>query len=247
MGSIARPAYSRTIALWVLRVLVGGMFILSGIMNLTGQPMMVDTFDKVGLGQWLRIVTGLLEVAGGAAVLIPSLSVLGQPSSWPWMPAPSPRRSPCCTRTGSIAWSSARSCSPSSRCSATTGLRSSGGGPAWPDGRSPEGSDADMTGAGHARPRFSFKGTRRTISQARPLIAGPAHSAPSKGGGRFCCETGGRPVRLQQYLPLSVFGSTRWEPTPGRQARRFAPVKPSEGLCVQFGDGRAERIKHTAG
>ena len=67
----------RTIALWALRILVGGMFLLSGIMNLTGQPMMVDTFDKVGLGQWFRIVTGLLEVVGGAAVLVPSVSVLG--------------------------------------------------------------------------------------------------------------------------------------------------------------------------
>ncbi|MFO1150445.1 MAG: DoxX family protein [Alsobacter sp.] len=77
MASITSRILTRNAAVWALRILVGGMFLLSGVMNLTGQPMMVDTFDKVGLGQWLRMVTGLLEVAGGAAVLIPSLSVLG--------------------------------------------------------------------------------------------------------------------------------------------------------------------------
>ena len=32
---------------------------------------MVELFDKVGLGQWFRYFTGLLEVAGGIGLLIP--------------------------------------------------------------------------------------------------------------------------------------------------------------------------------
>ena len=32
---------------------------------------MVELFDKVGLGQWFRYLTGLLEVAGGIGLLIP--------------------------------------------------------------------------------------------------------------------------------------------------------------------------------
>ena len=32
---------------------------------------MVEMFDKVGLGQWFRYVTGLLELAGAIGLLIP--------------------------------------------------------------------------------------------------------------------------------------------------------------------------------
>jgi uncharacterized membrane protein len=32
---------------------------------------MVDVFDKVGLGQWFRYVTGVLEVGGAVGLLIP--------------------------------------------------------------------------------------------------------------------------------------------------------------------------------
>ena len=32
---------------------------------------MVEAFDKVGLGQWFRYFTGLLEVAGAIGLLIP--------------------------------------------------------------------------------------------------------------------------------------------------------------------------------
>jgi putative oxidoreductase len=38
---------------------------------------MVDIFQKVGLGQWFRIVTGLLEVSGGILLLIPRLTLYG--------------------------------------------------------------------------------------------------------------------------------------------------------------------------
>ena len=36
-----------------------------------GTAQMVELFDKVGLGQWFRYLTGLLEVAGGIGLLIP--------------------------------------------------------------------------------------------------------------------------------------------------------------------------------
>ena len=65
----------KMIVLWVLRVAVAALFLFAGFSKLTGQPMMIDTFDKVGVGQWFRYVTGLLEVAGGVAVLIPAVSV----------------------------------------------------------------------------------------------------------------------------------------------------------------------------
>jgi putative oxidoreductase len=65
------------IAIWVLRVLVGGLFLFAAFMKLSGRQMMIDEFDTVGLGQWFRYFTGLLELAGGILVLIPSWSVIG--------------------------------------------------------------------------------------------------------------------------------------------------------------------------
>jgi len=42
-------------------------FIGAGGTKLVGVPAMVEMFGKVGLGQWFRYVTGVLEVAGAPA------------------------------------------------------------------------------------------------------------------------------------------------------------------------------------
>lgn len=65
------------IVLWVLRVLLGLAFLAASFMKLSGQPAMVEEFEHVGLGQWFRYLTGILELIGGIAVLIPSYSVYG--------------------------------------------------------------------------------------------------------------------------------------------------------------------------
>ena len=72
----------RMIALWVLRVVVGLAFLAAGGSKLAGAPAMVAMFAKIGFGQWFRILTGLLEVAGaiGLFVLRPAVfaaSMLG--------------------------------------------------------------------------------------------------------------------------------------------------------------------------
>jgi putative oxidoreductase len=77
MSSTLTQSRGTTITLWVLRILIGAMFILAGVMKLTSQPMMVTEFDQVGLGQWFRYVTGALELLGGIAVLVPRYSSLG--------------------------------------------------------------------------------------------------------------------------------------------------------------------------
>jgi putative oxidoreductase len=65
------------IAIWILRILVAGVFLFAAYMKLSGQQMMIDEFETVGLGQWFRYFTGLLELAGGILVLIPAWSVIG--------------------------------------------------------------------------------------------------------------------------------------------------------------------------
>jgi putative oxidoreductase len=69
----ARPSGSvrgRLITLWVLSGFAGLLFIGVGGAKLAGAAAMVDLFAKVGLGQWLRYFTGLLEVAAGLGLLI---------------------------------------------------------------------------------------------------------------------------------------------------------------------------------
>jgi len=67
----------RAAILWILRVVVAGLFLLAGYMKLSGQAMMIGEFDRVGFGQWFRIVTGVLEVVGSLCVLVPAVSVFG--------------------------------------------------------------------------------------------------------------------------------------------------------------------------
>ena len=67
----------RNIVIWILRVLITGLFAFAGFMKLSGQPMMVEEFGVVGLGDWFRIFTGLVEIVGAAAVLYPVTTAWG--------------------------------------------------------------------------------------------------------------------------------------------------------------------------
>jgi putative oxidoreductase len=61
---------SRLITLRALSGLVALAFLASGGAKFAGVAAMVELFDKVGLGQWFRYFTGLLEVAGAIGLLI---------------------------------------------------------------------------------------------------------------------------------------------------------------------------------
>jgi putative oxidoreductase len=62
---------------WGLQILAALAFLAAGSLKLIGNPMMVEIFDKVGIGQWFRYVTGLIEVIGGLSVLISSTAPFG--------------------------------------------------------------------------------------------------------------------------------------------------------------------------
>src|SRR5713101_2746601 len=66
----ATTGKGRVITLWTLSGLVALAFIGAGGGKLAGTAVMVELFDKVGLGQWFRYFTGLLEVAAGIGLLI---------------------------------------------------------------------------------------------------------------------------------------------------------------------------------
>ena len=53
------------------------MFLLAGGSKLLGAPAMVALFDAIGIGQWFRYVTGIIEVGSAVALLVPSFAVFG--------------------------------------------------------------------------------------------------------------------------------------------------------------------------
>lgn len=60
-----------------LRALLTLVFVGAGGAKLAGVPMMVESFDVLGAGQWFRYVTGLIEVAGAALLWWPNRQALG--------------------------------------------------------------------------------------------------------------------------------------------------------------------------
>src|SRR5882724_8135189 len=66
----AAPVRGRLPALWILSGFAALLFIGVGGAKLAGATVMVELFARVGLGQWFRYFTGLLEVAAGIGLLI---------------------------------------------------------------------------------------------------------------------------------------------------------------------------------
>ncbi|SOQ10222.1 MULTISPECIES: DoxX family protein [Pseudomonas syringae group] len=60
-----------------LRLMAALAFLAAGGAKLAGVPMMVEIFDHIGLGQWFRTVTGLIEIVAAVALFIPVTIGLG--------------------------------------------------------------------------------------------------------------------------------------------------------------------------
>jgi uncharacterized membrane protein YphA (DoxX/SURF4 family) len=75
--AIQAPSRGRVVGALILQGLLAAAFLAAGGAKLAGVPMMVQIFDQIGMGQWFRIVTGLVEVAGAVALLVPGFAALG--------------------------------------------------------------------------------------------------------------------------------------------------------------------------
>jgi putative oxidoreductase len=62
------------IALECTELLLAGIFFLVGGAKLIGRHDMVELFRSIGVGQWLRYVTGVFEVVGAAFMVVPLAS-----------------------------------------------------------------------------------------------------------------------------------------------------------------------------
>lgn len=67
----------QTWGLWGLKALAGAAFLAAGGAKLAGAEMMVGTFDAIGVGQWFRYVTGLIEVGSAILLFVPGLQWIG--------------------------------------------------------------------------------------------------------------------------------------------------------------------------
>ena len=65
------------VALWVLQALLALAFVGAASGKLAGKPEMVALFEAVGIGQWFRYVTGLMELTGALLIVIPRTKFFG--------------------------------------------------------------------------------------------------------------------------------------------------------------------------
>jgi putative oxidoreductase len=73
----AAPRKGVNIALWVLQALLALAFVGAASGKLIGKPEMVGLFEAIGIGQWFRYVTGLLELAGAVLIVVPRTKFFG--------------------------------------------------------------------------------------------------------------------------------------------------------------------------
>ena len=76
-GTNPQRGRASLIALWLTQVALAVMFLMAGGSKLAGVPPMVSLFDAIGLGQWFRYLTGVIEVTSGIALLVPSAAIFG--------------------------------------------------------------------------------------------------------------------------------------------------------------------------
>jgi uncharacterized membrane protein len=70
-----RTALRRT--LWVLQILIAVfLLVASALPKFVGQKDAIESFAKIGWGQWFRYVTGAVEAAGAIGLVIPRLAGL---------------------------------------------------------------------------------------------------------------------------------------------------------------------------
>lgn len=64
----------RNVTLWLLTIVSAAMFLLAGTLKLAGIQMEVDMFAALGIGQWFRYFTGLLEIGGAIGLFVPAVA-----------------------------------------------------------------------------------------------------------------------------------------------------------------------------
>ena len=72
-----RRGWPRSLMKWLPRTAVTLLFVVIGVSKFGRQSRWIATFEQIGFGQWLRYVTGMLQLAGALLVLVPRVFLLG--------------------------------------------------------------------------------------------------------------------------------------------------------------------------
>ena len=67
----------RVIGAWILQSLVAALFVIQGIVKLSGSPAWVSRFQRWGYPSHFYLVVGLFELVAGFALLIPRVTKWG--------------------------------------------------------------------------------------------------------------------------------------------------------------------------
>jgi hypothetical protein len=73
MSDVTLPR-KQAIAAWFLQGLLALAFGAAAMAKFAGVAMMVTVFDQIGLGQWFRYATAMVEAAGVIALLVPGFA-----------------------------------------------------------------------------------------------------------------------------------------------------------------------------
>jgi uncharacterized membrane protein YphA (DoxX/SURF4 family) len=65
------------ILLWCVQAFLALVFVNAGWAKVTGHPDTVALFAAIGVGQWFRYVTGILELAGAVLIVVPKTRRIG--------------------------------------------------------------------------------------------------------------------------------------------------------------------------
>lgn len=60
----------------IAELALGTLFVVAGMVKLTGMAFMVELFASLGFGQWLRYVTALVELTGGVLLIVGHMEYL---------------------------------------------------------------------------------------------------------------------------------------------------------------------------
>jgi putative oxidoreductase len=74
---MALSATTTTRIVWAVRLFLALAFGAAGAAKLAGVPQMVQIFDHIGIGQWFRYVTGIVEITGAILLLVPQTGFFG--------------------------------------------------------------------------------------------------------------------------------------------------------------------------
>ena len=61
---------------WALRLVIAMIFLFEGVDKLGDRKLWIRIFAEIGLGQWFRYATGVLEIIGASLLLIPRATTI---------------------------------------------------------------------------------------------------------------------------------------------------------------------------